>query len=29
MDREEALRLVKEKVKTKNLVKHMLAAEAC
>jgi len=29
MEREEALRLVKEEVKTKNLVKHMLAAEAC
>lgn len=29
MDREGALRLVREKVKTKNLVKHMLAAEAC
>jgi len=28
MTREEALALVKEKVKTKNLVKHMLAVEA-
>lgn len=28
MDREEALRLVKEKVKNQNLVKHMLACEA-
>ncbi|MFC2061312.1 HDIG domain-containing metalloprotein [Elusimicrobiota bacterium] len=29
MDREQALSLVKEKVKTNNLVKHMLATEAC
>lgn len=29
MDREDALRLVKEKVKTRNLIKHMLATEAC
>lgn len=28
MDREEALKLVKEKVKNQNLVKHMLACEA-
>lgn len=29
MERGEALRLVNEKVKTKNLRKHMIAAEAC
>ena len=29
MTREEAIRLVKENVKTKNLRKHMYAAEAC
>jgi len=29
MEREEALELVKAEVKTKNLVKHMLAVEAC
>lgn len=28
MEREEALRLVKQEVKTKNLIKHMLAVEA-
>ncbi|MGB4642629.1 MAG: HD domain-containing protein [Dethiobacteria bacterium] len=28
MEREEALRLIKQEVKTKNLIKHMLAAEA-
>jgi putative nucleotidyltransferase with HDIG domain len=29
MEREQALALIKEKVKNKNLVKHMLATEAC
>jgi len=29
MNREEALALLKKKVKTKNLVKHMIATEAC
>ena len=29
MDRDEALQLVKEKIKTKNLIKHCLAVEAC
>ncbi len=29
MTREEALKLIQEKVKTKNLVKHMIAVEAC
>lgn len=29
MKREEALAMVKEKVKNKNLIKHMLAVEAC
>lgn len=29
MTREEALKLVKEKVKNKNLIKHMLATETC
>ena len=29
MTREEALELIKEKVKNKNLVKHMIATEAC
>jgi len=28
MEREEALRLIKQEVKTKNLIKHMLAVEA-
>ena len=28
MEREEALSLVKQEVKTKNLIKHMLAVEA-
>lgn len=29
MNREEALKLVKEKIKNENLIKHCLAAEAC
>jgi len=29
MDREEALKLVHDNVKTKNLIKHMIATEAC
>ena len=29
MNREEALKLVKSKVKNRNLVKHMIATEAC
>jgi hypothetical protein len=29
MNRDEALSLIREKVKTRNLVKHMLATEAC
>ena len=29
MEREEALKLVKEKIKNKNLIKHSLAVEAC
>lgn len=29
MDREQALKLVREKIKTKNLIKHCLAVEAC